>query len=217
MSEKWNTRMNMLVNVVILVFIAFLLFRPDGLVGSELGKWRKSAETRRAIQDGWAELSGPGHRVGTASGDRVLVEFADYQCPACKQTHLVLDDLARDLNATVVYRHMPLTTIHPNAGGAARAAICAEGQGRFEQMHDRLYATTAWYDDPNWEREARAAGVPDLAAFAACLESEETSRRLLRDRALAQRLGVRATPTFVGPRGSHSGLPDKADLEALLR
>ncbi|HET7459635.1 MAG TPA: DsbA family protein [Longimicrobium sp.] len=218
MSGKWSDRLNVFVNVLVVVFIFFLLLRPDGLLGSEVRRWRQSSSTRREIQKGWAELAGSGQRVSVAAGPgRTLIEFADYQCPACRQTHAVLPELTRQTGATLLYRHFPLTTIHPSAEGAARAAICAEEQGRFPQMHEHLYTTESWFTNPKWEDEARAVGVPDIPRFTRCLTSDATRRRLAQDRALADRLGIHATPTFVARGGTVAGLPTAAALQRIVR
>jgi len=218
MNGKWSDRLNVFVNVLVVVFIGFLLLRPEGLVGSELRKWRRSSSTKEQIAKGWAELSGSGHRVSVAAGpQKGLIEFADYQCPACRQTHAVLPGLTKETGATLLYRHLPLSTIHPSAEGASRAAICAEEQGRFAQMHDHLYTTDAWFTNPKWEDEARAAGVPDIPRFTACLTSAATSRRLARDKQLASQLGIHSTPTFVGRGGTVVGLPSASALKGIVR
>ena len=213
----WTERLNVLVNVVILAFVLFLLFRPGGVVREEWRRWRDGVSSREAIAAAWQELSTVGAVAPGAAADRVVVEFSDYQCPACKQAHRKLPELTGRVGATVVYRHFPLTAIHPAADGAARAAICAEEQGRFAQMHDHLFSTQDWYDDPDWEKEARDVAVPDLARFRQCLDSEATSQRLARDRAYAERLGIRGTPTFVSRGGKHTGVPTADDLQRILR
>ncbi len=81
------------------------------------------------------------HVHGPASADYTLVEYGDYECPACGQ----LFEIIRNLQATlgdrlrIVYRHYPLSGIHPHAQEAAEAAEAAGAQGRFWEMHDLLF------------------------------------------------------------------------------
>jgi protein-disulfide isomerase len=206
----------MAVNVLVIAFILFVLFRPDGLAMNELRKLRKGSLDREKISAAWPALA-QGTRLVEGSPERVVVEFSDYQCPYCKQAHQVLDSVVREVGGTLVYRHMPLTLIHPEAEGAARAAICAERQGRFREMHDHLFETDRWQRDPDWAREALAAGVADTASFRACLSDPAVARRIGEDRKLAERLGIKVTPSFAGPGGIHTGVPTAADLEDILR
>ena len=157
-------------------------------------RYRK-AETA-AVRAGPAPA--PGH------GPAVVVEYSDYQCPMCGRAHEETKAfLARRPDVTLVKRHFPLDpscnpvvkrSIHESACALARAAICAEAQGRLVEMDDALFA--------NQERgepaEAIAARLGlDTSRFRACLASPETERRLAADIAAAVRDGVRATPTFV--------------------
>jgi protein-disulfide isomerase len=81
------------------------------------------------------------HVQGPASADFTLVEYGDYECPDCGR----LFEIIRDLQATlgprlrIVYRHYPLSGIHPQAQEAAEAAEAAAAQGRFWEMHDLLF------------------------------------------------------------------------------
>jgi protein-disulfide isomerase len=83
------------------------------------------------------------------------------------------------------------------AEGAARSVICAEDQGAFKSLHDHFFETSDWVSDTNWLAAARAAGVPDLTRFDDCMRSASTNGRIEKDRALAVRLRIRGTPTFV--------------------
>jgi protein-disulfide isomerase len=81
------------------------------------------------------------HVHGPAAAGYTLVEYGDYECPGCGK----LFDIIRDLQATlgerlrIVYRHYPLSGIHPHAQDAAEAAEAAGAQGRFWEMHDLLF------------------------------------------------------------------------------
>ena len=123
--------------------------------------------------------------------------------------------LARFPGTAIAYRHYPLP-IHPTAEDAARAAVCAELQGRFPEMHRHLYQTQAWITDTAWLKHAAAAGIPDLAAFGVCLRAPETTDRLARDKAFALDLGVRGTPAFVWRGGVWQGMMSDSALLSIM-
>jgi protein-disulfide isomerase len=139
-------------------------------------------------------------RKGDSSAKLVLIEFADFQCPYCgKFAHDALRDIERDFVATgklqLVFRHLPLG-IHPFARSAAAAAICASSEGRFWQMHDRLFENPSRLDDKTIRSGAEAIGL-DTSTFESCLVAESTRRQLEADAALAESLGVKGTPAFL--------------------
>src|SRR5262249_22720056 len=79
---------------------------------------------------------------GRADAPITIVEFGDFQCPYCQQEEATLRSVMTKFEGKVrlVFRHLPLTKVHPNAMIAAQAAVCADRQGRFWEMHDALYA-----------------------------------------------------------------------------
>lgn len=129
-----------------------------------------------------------------------VVEFADFQCPHCRDLHGRLKQLLAPYGDQVRFqrRHVPLPT-HPQAQGAASAAICAEAQGRGEPMADRLFAASD-LRPPALERMARQLDL-DLPAFRACMASPETEQRIAADIELLRRAGFEGLPTtYVGER-----------------
>ena len=116
-----------------------------------------------------------------------------------------------------MYLDFPLQDKHPRAFAAAVAAHCAAEQGRYDAMHRRLMRTSAWQQDGDWAREARAAAVPDSAAFGACLRGPAGSARVERAMALATAFGVASTPWFFTARGtSIAGVPPDGNLSRLF-
>lgn len=196
-----------LANVAVIMLVAFALARPSGPIGAKIVTWQAERHTKAVIGEKFASIaSGPRLDASTAA-PVALVEFADYECPFCRKQHESLQRVIANAPGTgVVMRHLPLTALHEHAEGAARAAICAEKQGRFREMNERLFGTDTWLKDSDWNREARAAGVKDLDAFTACLQSKETTARLEVDHALANDLGIQGTPTFVYRGGIYVGM-----------
>jgi protein-disulfide isomerase len=140
--------------------------------------------------------SGASALVDGDSTPVTVVVFGDYECPFCRLAEPVVERVsAADSSVHVAFRHFPLGT-HRKAFGAAKAAICAEAQNRFPAMHRQLFSSIRWQLDTNWVREAAAAGVPDLAEFAACIGSSWPLRRLQHDISIGRAAGVVGTPAF---------------------
>lgn len=127
-----------------------------------------------------------------------IVEFSDFQCPACGAAAPTIVQLLSRYPADLrlVYKHFPLTMIHPNARPAAIAAECAREQGRFWEMHDRLFANQRALTSDDLKAYASAIGL-DIAKWESCLSNPGPAARVDADEALGEKLGVRATPTFV--------------------
>lgn len=141
----------------------------------------------------WEPLIQDGHWVGAAEPRAILVEFLDYWCPSCRQMNSTLKALLDEHPALqIIYRHYPFVASH--SAGAARMALCAEQQGWFEVLHDRLLtAQRLDIESLLYDRSAT-----ERAAFDTCLYAWESpiDARLMQDITLARRVGVTGTPTF---------------------
>jgi len=198
-------RLNTLANLAIIATLAFLLLRPSGPVGARIARWKQTQDSQREIALVWnALVRGPSLLQSAASGSAPVVEFIDYQCPSCQAVASQVEAEAKAANRGVVIRHLPLR-IHMYADSAARAAICAEAEGRFDVMHHRLLTLSDWAQSPDWVAAAVGVGIRDVDGFVNCMRSESTERRLEDDRRFAERLGVRGTPTFVTTAGLFTG------------
>ena len=141
-------------------------------------------------------------RDNPARGERTatltLVEFSDYQCPFCsRHVRDAAQQIDRDYVASGKVRHVfldyPLESMHPLAFKAAEAAYCAGEQGKYWEMHDRLFANQQSLEP--WAAHAEAVGL-DAAKFDGCLKSERPAADVRRDMAEAQKVGVTGTPSF---------------------
>lgn len=153
--------------------------------------------TDRAIDDEqWRELTAKGHRMGADQAPVVIVEFGDYECPACRSFHRTLKSVLPIYpdEVAVIYRHWPLN-YHRYAYSAARAAECASEQGRFAEYH------TALFDQPDrlgeWEAIAQEVGVSDAESFAACVADTAPHPVIERDVRDVAAIDPRGTPTVV--------------------
>jgi protein-disulfide isomerase len=133
---------------------------------------------------------------GPETAPVTVVEFADFECPFCQRIAPELDALweKRQTAVRFVYKFMPLS-MHPHGESAARAAIAAQAQGKFWEMHDKLFANGEHLDDVDILKYATAIGL-DLDRFRADLQSPATKARLDADRKLGDALKVKGTPTI---------------------
>jgi protein-disulfide isomerase len=125
---------------------------------------------------------------------RLVVVYADFECPFCAALQLRLERLS----LRVCFRHFPVRSSHPRAWPAACAAEAAAEQGRFWQMHDALFADTARLEDPHLWQRARALGL-DLQRFDADRRGDAVRDRVRRDFRSGVRAGVVTTPAVFAP------------------
>jgi protein-disulfide isomerase len=135
---------------------------------------------------------------GDANARLTVVEVSDYQCPFCgryvRETYPQLEaEYIKTGKVKSVFLDLPLEAIHKSAFGAAKAARCAGEQGKYWEMHDRLFANQKELEP--WAPHAQAIGL-DITAFDACVASDKEDAAIRRDVAEAQKLGITGTPAF---------------------
>ncbi len=134
---------------------------------------------------------------GNPDADIVIVEYADFQCPACEQSafHLrpTLFEFADDVK--LVFMNYPLTQIHSQAMNAAKASVCAERFGDFWTYHDEVFKNQAVLQPTLFTRIATDLGW-DEREFAECMISEEVEARVEADREKGRVAQVSGTPTL---------------------
>ncbi len=137
-------------------------------------------------------------RIGTAAAPVQVLEFADFECPFCASFHKDLKVVQKryPTQVAVAFVHFPLR-MHRFAEPAARAAECAGDQGRLEAMHDLLFEQQDKFGLKPWGEFATDAGVPDSAAFEACIKRTDPIPRVTEGKALGNQLDVQGTPTVM--------------------
>jgi len=137
------------------------------------------------------------HVIGASHAPVTIVEYGDFECPNCKQAapavKLLLERFAG--HTRFVFRHFPLEEVHPHALGAALAAECAGGQGKFWEMHDLLFANQDRLKLPQLRAYAERLQL-DMARYTAEMDDQVYLQRIREHLDGARRSGVRATPTF---------------------
>ncbi len=142
------------------------------------------------------------HMRGATSSPVILIEYSDFQCPACAAYFPMVEKMVSE-NAdklTFVYRHFPLTQQHPNAIPSAKAAEAAGKQGKFWEMYELLFI-----NQKNWA-ESKTAKIIfesyakdlklDMEKYAIDLESKETTDKITADQKSGYKAKVDSTPTF---------------------
>lgn len=167
-------------------------------LGGFLFKWVK---TPVSVSEEAVKIEEGDHAKGSEEAVNTLVEYSDFQCPACRNYYPLVNRLASENRGLrVVYRHFPLTSIHPNAYPASLAAEAAGLQGKFWEMHDTLFERQAeWSGERDVEDHfvsfASELGL-DEEKFRDDMKSGEVREKVEKDIASANSLLVNATPTF---------------------
>jgi len=131
-----------------------------------------------------------------------LVEYADFQCPACKSYQPIVERLVNQVDGLrIVFRHFPLTQTHQNAKKAAQAAEAAGIQGKFWEMHDKLFANQkewAEVSDPQsiFVNYAEEIGL-NVDQFKQDYSSKEVEEKIKEDVRTAGEFNLRGTPSFI--------------------
>ena len=139
---------------------------------------------------------GNGPSKGPKNAKVTIVEWSDYQCPFCARAEptvkQILDTYKDDVR--VVWRNEPLS-FHPQAMPAAKAAMAAHKQGKFWQMHEKLFAGQQQLGEENYEKWAKEIGL-NVSRWKVDKESAEIADQINKDATYGQQVGADGTPTF---------------------
>lgn len=218
-SKKRRGLSGHLLDVALVVVLAYVVVRPGSALHTYLTEREVQKHFENLAQEHWHVLAATSARLGGGENSSLptIVEFGDYECPFCRRSYQeVKGVLAKYPDLTVGFRHYPLDTIHGRAEAAARAAVCAEAQGRFQEIHSVLLESSEWRDSHDWTALAEQVGVPDVGQYERCLTGKMAQERLAEDRRLAELVQVTGTPTYFYKYGAHVGYLDAERLMGLV-
>lgn len=133
---------------------------------------------------------------GAATPKVVIYEYSDFECPFCGKAQPTIEEVLRAYPDTVQlqYKHFPLDA-HPRAVPSAIAAVCAQEQGKFWALHDKLFANQNALEDADLRRYAGEVGM-DLALYDKCIVLPATAEKVEKDHLEGIGKGVSGTPIF---------------------
>lgn len=142
------------------------------------------------------EVDAKGPARGPAKAQITIVEFSDYECPYCSRGEEVIGEVLKAYpeKVRVVFRDFPLP-MHTNAPKAAEAAHCADDQGKFWEMHDKLFANQKSLAVADLKEYAKALNL-DMAKFINCLDSGQKAKVVTENHKAGTDLGISGTPAF---------------------
>ncbi|SNT01738.1 Na+/H+ antiporter NhaA [Geodermatophilus saharensis] len=204
-----QARVGVLAASVLAALLGWALFRLAD-------RRRPSGTTRPVLLDPPVDPARD-HVRGPVDAPLTLVEYGDFECPFCGRATGAVEELRERFGDRLryVFRHVPLTDVHPHARLAAEAAEAAAAQGRFWEMHDRLFAGQDRLDPGDLLEHAAAVGL-DVVRFSRDLGSGQYARRVEQDVESAEASGVEGTPTFFVGGRRHTGPYDADSLAAAL-
>ena len=177
---------------------------------------RIAADSRRILL---SEDVQPGrdHVRGPMDAPVTLVEYGDYECPFCATAATVVRSLEARMGSQLrfVFRHFPLSSVHPHAQIAAEAAEAAAAQRQFWDMHDMLFMHQRELNSEALVRHAKAIGLT-IGAFSASLVKHSHLAKVRRDFISGVVSGVNGTPSFYINGVRHEGPWDLPVLAAAI-
>ena len=157
------------------------------------------------------------HVLGPADAPVTLVEYGDFQCPHCRAAHFYLKNVLATMGEDMrfVFRHMPLTQVHPMAQAAAEAAEAADAQGKFWPMHDLIYENQDLLSPALLTRLGQRLGL-DMQRFTDDVVSHRFLSKVKEDFMGAVRSGAAGTPSFfINGEPYEGGFDDESLIDAL--
>ena len=144
----------------------------------------------------WLSINETDHSIGPADASVTVLNYGDYQCPDCHKRHQTVQKMIDELLLTVrfAYRHFPLINVHPRALRAAEAAEAAAAQGKFWDMHRRLYLSNEKLEDRDLRHYAHEIGL-DVHRFDREMASHTYADQILKDYYNSINNGITGTPT----------------------
>ena len=192
---RWKGVLDLVTTAVVLTAAGAILVKVFASPAGGPGK-----PVARPIPEEPISISGAPSR-GSQAAPVALLVYSDYQCPACRAAAkdlvpIVVREFVDTGLVRLIYRHLPLSRIHPSAILAAAAADCAGEQGQFWPMHDKLIMGSEELDWASIRRRAKEVSL-DQSTFDACLDGGGMVTKVEEQGQAARRLGILSTPVFL--------------------
>lgn len=161
------------------------------------------------------------HKISAPNSKVTIVEFGDYQCPACGAAYPIVKRMLSEYDGKInfIFRNFPLS-LHPNAQKAAQAAEAAAAQGKFWEMHEKLYENQTKWSEVGDPQEIFTGYAGDLGldkdAFKKDINANKYTGLINSDASDGDKLGVNSTPTFFLNGNKITGVPTYNDLKASI-
>ncbi len=217
-TELAEAKLGILSGAVCATALSWAIFRVIGLLPPRT-RLRALLGTATTVTDLVAPVDPERDHIRGPKEDALvtLVEYGDFECPYCGQAEPVVRELIKEYGELrFVFRHLPLTDVHPHAQLAAEAAEAADRQGKFWDMHDTLMDHQGALDTRDLIRYAADLGL-DTSQFAADLRKHVGAARIAEDVDSADLATVSGTPTFFVNGMRHYGAYDLATLKEAVR
>jgi Na+/H+ antiporter NhaA len=216
-SDLEEAKVGILTAAVAASLLTWLLFRATRLLPRSF-RLRALLGTDEPITDLYIDVDPErDHIRGPVDALVTVVEYGDFECPYCGQAEPVVRELLRDfVDVRYVWRHLPLSDVHPHAQLAAEAAEAASGQGAFWEVHDLFLAHQNALETDDFIRYAGQLGL-DVERFANDLQEQVGAARVAEDVDSADLSGVSGTPTFFINGRRHYGAYDIKTLSRIVQ
>ncbi len=216
-SRLEEAKLGILSSAVGATLVTWLLFRATALLPRNL-RIRALLGTAQPLADLYIDVDPERDHVrGPIKAPVTVVEYGDFECPYCGMAEPVVRELLREFgDVRYVWRHLPLSDVHPRAQLAAEAAEAADAQGAFWELHDLLLAHQDALRPEDLIGYAEQLGL-DVERFTDDLREHVGAVRVAEDVDSADLSGVSGTPTFFINGRRHYGAYDIATLSAAVR
>lgn len=198
---------------------------PQAILDSVQAYQQERQQSLKAAQESFFQAMktnpksaiGDSPTTGSAAQQIVLLEFSDFQCPFCARAYdTVKQFMAKhEDKVTLAYKHFPLTSIHPQALPAAKAAWAAQQQGKFWEYYGALFEGQKELGEPLYGSIAQKLNLK-LDKFNTDRNSPAAEAAIQKDVQLAQQLGIEGTPFFIMNGQTFSGAIELSEMESIL-
>ena len=196
-----ENKMPIILSVIILAFLGFVFWLSES---NKIDLSNIDASKNIAASSQSGDIEEHVYPASNKNAKVVLIEYGDFQCPACSTMSPKLKALSEEYGdkIAVIFRNFPLSG-HANALSAAAAVEAAGLQGKYWEMHDTIYENQTNWGSANasertelYKKYAQQAGVSDLEKFVSDMKSSNISKKINYDKALGSASKITGTPSF---------------------